>query len=577
LKTVVKILFSLLLFLTVLKASAQHFEWASTSSNLYSGFKVAVVDQSENIIVAGEAALPNFVVGDSWLHSSNGDSIKVNVFENPLLIVSYNPSGHINWMRRVIGGRYPAKVHGIVRGSDNKIYVLGSSSESAFFPELKQKIGYHHCFIYCLKTDGTPLWIKEDTSGIITRPTSFCITPDENFLIAGHMEHDKIVGNIKLSAGVGGANYLLCMDKDMKPLWGQNVQYKSKSCCILYDAKADVTPAGDIYMAGEFEIGGVFSNGGSYDAPVLEKETKSSQPYEMYLAAYTSSGKLKWVKTSGGESRMNALKVTDNEVVIGGYIQNNGTFFDEKIDTTQKKKMLLACFSKGGTLKWAKTSKAEMVNAIGIDQEDNIYASVSSKQNMAPLILETDTIKKSYMSLLIASFSSEGKYRWVKTSSIPMSGENPVISFDHCGNLYISGEMFYTLKSQVSWFDAAFVKGNGYGSAPFVAKLKNTMPFSSGKEGVCVICQKPWLLQNAPNPFREYTEFVYTTSNDDPSVSLEIYDLGGKLIATLFNNRSLPKGSGQYTYQAAALPSGVYIAVLRGLTETATTRIVVGN
>ena len=74
------------------------------------------------------------------------------------------------------------------------------------------------------------------------------------------------------------------------------------------------------------------------------------------------------------------------------------------------------------------------------------------------------------------------------------------------------------------------------------------------------------LEQNAPNPFHPITIIRYTL--DRPSeVKLKIYDVGGRCVAQLVD-QSMDAGAHVATFDASALPSGVYTYVL----STATLR-----
>jgi hypothetical protein len=65
------------------------------------------------------------------------------------------------------------------------------------------------------------------------------------------------------------------------------------------------------------------------------------------------------------------------------------------------------------------------------------------------------------------------------------------------------------------------------------------------------------LSQNYPNPFNPSTRISYSIGRSD-MVSLKVYDLLGKAVATLVNSRKEP-GNYVVTWDASAFPSGMYI------------------
>ncbi|MBU1707262.1 T9SS type A sorting domain-containing protein, partial [bacterium] len=69
------------------------------------------------------------------------------------------------------------------------------------------------------------------------------------------------------------------------------------------------------------------------------------------------------------------------------------------------------------------------------------------------------------------------------------------------------------------------------------------------------------LAQNYPNPFNAVTELSYTIA-DAGHVRLSVYDITGRLVATLVNKEK-PTGEYRVTFDAGDLPSGVYIYSLK--------------
>jgi hypothetical protein len=66
------------------------------------------------------------------------------------------------------------------------------------------------------------------------------------------------------------------------------------------------------------------------------------------------------------------------------------------------------------------------------------------------------------------------------------------------------------------------------------------------------------LLQNYPNPFNPTTKIRFTLS-EDSRVTLKVYDMLGREVATLYNNEVIAQGERETDFDAGGLSSGVYI------------------
>ncbi len=66
------------------------------------------------------------------------------------------------------------------------------------------------------------------------------------------------------------------------------------------------------------------------------------------------------------------------------------------------------------------------------------------------------------------------------------------------------------------------------------------------------------LYQNYPNPFNPVTTIGFDLARPS-TVKLLIYDIVGNEIAVLIDNRSFPAGNYEFAFDAANLPSGVYL------------------
>ncbi|HEY5124144.1 MAG TPA: CotH kinase family protein [Ignavibacteria bacterium] len=140
-----------------------------------------------------------------------------------------------------------------------------------------------------------------------------------------------------------------------------------------------------------------------------------------------------------------------------------------------------------------------------------------------------------------------------------------------CGNL---GRIFYTPNKGVNWFGQYTAVSNDLNALYFIDSTKG---LSSGNEACVlrtnfpgtvgvgnntnIIPEKFALYQNYPNPFNPVTKIRFdianSTFNKGGFVTLKIYDILGKEIATLVNEKLQP-GIYEEIFNGSNLPSGVY-------------------
>jgi hypothetical protein len=70
------------------------------------------------------------------------------------------------------------------------------------------------------------------------------------------------------------------------------------------------------------------------------------------------------------------------------------------------------------------------------------------------------------------------------------------------------------------------------------------------------------LEQNYPNPFNPTTTISFSLPSAQ-QVSLNVYDITGRQVATLMNNERRPAGQNSAVFNAAGLSSGVYFYILQ--------------
>lgn len=157
--------------------------------------------------------------------------------------------------------------------------------------------------------------------------------------------------------------------------------------------------------------------------------------------------------------------------------------------------------------------------------------------------------------VFVLSLSPEGEVRWAKSAGSALYDQGNGITGDSDGNLYLSG-----LVSHDYLFDTFSGVGANYNL--FLAKLGTGKPVvvdDGSSDRVSV--DEFRLMQNYPNPFNPTTTISYQLPQAG-QVSLKVYDVLGKEVASLVNERK-PAGSYSVEFEGADLASGIYLYQLR--------------
>ena len=592
-----------LLFLLILELqiNAQHFDWAASGSNIFSGFHTSCITH-DGRLVAGVNYEPTYLGGVPSFYAGNGNEFEIESNQKQALVVSYNNLGNIEWIIDYkIFGR-DSKVLGLTAKSNGEIvvaYTSGYINRDIIYVtpnenDKTKRYSGNYVFFSIIDIDGN---VKSTFASTGLRQIDWMSFEysafDEAFIIA-YANHEKTIDFQGKNRSVGH-NYTIKIDKSFKELWTHKTMYLDETCCSFFIPACKAIPAknGDIYIAGVGRIGVKLDGSKNKIAPILDEVTQYNKPYESYIAKLNSDGKLLWVEYSEGKSIINDIKTDGNKVVIGGQINLQKKMFGAKIDTTENKNAFIASFDNSGKRKWIQTFNAAKVDALSLDNEGNIFASFSSNRSrvMKPLKIGTDTLSNTYTNIVIACFDKKGEYKWSKTSKAMLSREaNMHLHNDDCGNLYLSAEMWYSLPVNMNIFDAAIVKGKGYGGAPLAARVKTTIPEevleinhslveipNENSQNACVPIPYPWKMIVFPNPTNGEFSVRVTTSYNDNDVSMELWDLKGAKIRTLMNARKISTGIFEERFNVSDLANGVYIIVLKGTGNSVTERLVINK
>lgn len=593
----------------IAKLSSQHFEWAASGSNLFVGYKTGCLTTDGKLIAAGQYEELSYSppgTGYPVFYSGSGNEFRLEGLQTQCFIICYNTSGEVLWK---IDGRdlsYSNTLLGVTAINDSKIVVAfrtaanirnynlvksdknNNQSESTVNP-------YKLVFFAIIESSGS----VSDIYGVKNLENndwnSFNTTPDGGYVIS-YASSFKTKDKSDKQRDVAH-NFTIKLNKEFEQEWVHKVMYLDESCCTFHaePSISTVSPNGNIYSCGNFRMGARPDGGSDFMIRNYKEKNTSDKPYESYLSSIRKDGTLNWIKYTGAGTLISSVCASNDMIIVGGKINRQKSFMGKKADTTEQKIAFLASINSNGKLLWVNTYNAVTINAVSIDKSGFIYASFNSNRSTqaVPLKIGSDTIPNTYKRVVVASFDKSGKYRWFKLSNAMMSEpSNTKLYNDECGNLMLTGEMWYSLKVNMSLFDAAIVKGEGYGGAPLAAKIRTTIPdellsineplvnsikTSSNSQQSCVPIPYPWKLELFPNPTSGVFTIKATTSYADNNVSIELWDSKGKFVKRIMEPQQKEAGIFTLDCTISDMANGIYIVVLRGSRIATTERIVLNK
>lgn len=261
--------------------------------------------------------------------------------------------------------------------------------------------------------------------------------------------------------------------------WSQTFGWAKNEGLWAYDYGMGIANdnAGNVYVAGKYEMNAAFSG----------TSVTCAGNHDMFLAKYSSTGSLTWIRTGGdtlGDYSHAIACDGSNYVYTAGEIEGYGdlvTFPGSTITVNTKgdNDIVLTKYDLSGNLIWAKSeggNYSEKALGVTYDNSGNVYICgyyIDTLKFSGTTTLYGSGVKDAF----IAKYDINGNFQWVKKAGGPGRDEATSIKCDAAGNVYVCGfysnnVMFGTQTYSVSgggpYYDAFIAKYASDGSLQWV-------------------------------------------------------------------------------------------------------------
>ena len=405
---------------------AQNFTWAKRGGGTGrdQGYALST-DASGNVYVTGEfTGTGTFAPNVSLTSAGNVD----------FFLVKYDSAGNSLWGKKG-GGTLTDRGYGVVVGSDGCPVVTGHYYGTSTFDSVTvTSSGNLDAFTAKYSADGKLLWFKEGKSVSQTSSRSIALDNQGNYVVVGYFgttgNLTATFDNVTLTAVGQRDIYIVKYNKDGVIQWGVSAGGNAAS-----EEAKDVAcdAAGNIYVTGTFK-----------DTAYFGSTTLIGQGgADIFVAKYSPSGTLVWVKGAGGikedEGSAIALDGSGN-VYVGGRI-DSAAVFDAKTSYVSAGgyDAFIAKYDNSGNLLWVKFGGGpnnDYLNGLVCDQGGvlGIGSFITSATFGG-----TPVVSSGIDDLYFIRYKSNGDFDWVRTAGSTDKETANRIVLDKNGMLYGTG------------------------------------------------------------------------------------------------------------------------------------------
>ncbi|MCS6935693.1 MAG: T9SS type A sorting domain-containing protein [Chitinophagales bacterium] len=172
--------------------------------------------------------------------------------------------------------------------------------------------------------------------------------------------------------------------------------------------------------------------------------------YDVLLVKYGPQGQVVWIRTAGDDrnQQANAIKYKDGFIYVAGIFEDT-CFFDQQYVVSQgEADVFIAKYDVAGNLIWVKSAggpQTDHLSGIDVDNGGNVYV-CGYYETTALFDTVTVTTTNFFAESFLASYRSDGSFRWVRSSAGTYSNQFTSLAVDPAGYVYFTGFFGSTYK-----------------------------------------------------------------------------------------------------------------------------------
>jgi hypothetical protein len=476
------------------------------------------------------------------------------------VVAQHDANGKPNWARGYSG----AEAHSLCGDPEGNLYITGYTTDSLgiFYGATTTNTIFTsseklRCFLVKYSAAGDLLWTIAFDDSICDYINGLLVKNDHegNVFLVGirSWEGSEKIPNYS-------SYFIMKFDSTGKELWRD---YPKLHYDYPFPVDLDIDNAGDAYIAGNLSEAGYFQ----------DTFLTTSHP-AIFVARYSSDGKLRWAKTKG-TARMYASAISINE--IGEIYLAGRSIRPASIDTISlyvnptyslQECTFLTRLDSSFNASWVITSENLWITDISIDHEDMLFLAGGFKNEgiFNGIFPQTLTSNKKY-DLFAARCNTNGTILW----SLTTGGDIGPYTFAHAitcgqkGTVWIAGSISGTTIFNIDTLKLSPM--DSFKNDHFIARIGPSLYDVGFNE----LSDPDANFSIYPSPASDHV-IIYSAEAEEKKVEIRLTNLLGQEINTASFNFSPTHNN--FRFDIGSQPPGIYFITITSTQGTVTKKFV---